>query len=413
MKWQVYRWVRVAVWAALVLGGRAVADEAEYDRSVIFKVGDKFTYDDNLFRVPSPHTPGFVLPGPGSSLEDSINTASAGIDGRWTLGRQVLGLQLNAADNQFIHNTSLDNVSSTDKILWDWRFGNKLSGEAGADYVRALADFANSEFYSKDLVGATGFFGNGLWDLGPHLRLKAGIRHDEVTHSAAAREGEDYSASSGNFGFEYATSSLNAWGLNYQYTNAAFGQEYTLNGLPFNPDYHDNALNLYFRYAPSAVTQVEAGAGYVGRKYPDAAIGSAGIGDFSGPVWHASVQWQPSIQSGIKISTWRDLRANLDAQSNYFVSTGATIAPVWSPIERLKVSIEISHENQNFIGSNITIGSLPQRHDAVTTEQIVAAYKPRRRVQIDLSYHVEQRKSDLAIAQYKDDVASMRVRWSF
>lgn len=405
--------IGVALWAAVSLAGRAPAADTDDDRRVTFNASDKFTYDDNLFRVPPRHTPGFVFPGQGASLEDSINNVAAGMDGHWTLGQQAFGLQLNASDNRFIHNTLLDNISSTDKIRWDWRFGRELSGQVGADYGRALADFANSEFYSKDLVTATGYFAKGLWDLGPHWRLRADIRHDEVTHSAASREGENYLASSGNFGFEYATSSVNSWGLSYQYTNAAFGQEYTLNGLPFNPNYRDNALNIYLRYAPSALTQVEAGAGYVGRNYPNPAIGSAGIGNFSGPVWHASVQWQPSIQSGIKISTWRDLRANLDAQSNYFVSTGATIAPVWSPIEQLKVSLEVSHENQNFIGANVTIGSLPQRRDSVSTEQIVAAYSPRRRLQIDLSYRVEQRKSDLPLVQYKDDVASVRVRWSF
>src|SRR5271168_3909663 len=51
----------------------------------------QYTYDDNLFRLPS--SPADYLAGvtaipKGTSLEDHINTGSAGIDGHWVISQQ-------------------------------------------------------------------------------------------------------------------------------------------------------------------------------------------------------------------------------------------------------------------------------------------------------------------------------------
>jgi hypothetical protein len=49
-------------------------------------VGYQFTYDDNLFRLPSPSAsepnPRSLLL-PGASKQDEINTGVAGLDGHW------------------------------------------------------------------------------------------------------------------------------------------------------------------------------------------------------------------------------------------------------------------------------------------------------------------------------------------
>ena len=58
----------------------------------------QYTYDNNLFRLPaSPadyvHAPGVPPIPPGISLEDHLNTVSAGVDGHWVIGSAILPQQ--------------------------------------------------------------------------------------------------------------------------------------------------------------------------------------------------------------------------------------------------------------------------------------------------------------------------------
>jgi hypothetical protein len=151
----------------------------------------------------------------------------------------------------------------------------------------------------------------------------------------------------------------------------------------------------------------------VNRRYYPLSLGPAGSGNFSGDVWHITLNWQPTLQTGIRVKEWRDLRAYVDAESNYFVSRGVSIGPVWSPLERLVVTLEWARENQDYVGDDLVIGSLPQRRDILTIAKLAVEYKIRRRVEIDAAYHYENRQSDVGSVQYKDNLGSISVRYSF
>jgi hypothetical protein len=406
----------IGVWCIGVWCGEAAcADPAPLpaDRDIVFNVADTFTYDDNIFRLPPPNTAGVTYPGPGSSIGDKINTASLGMTGNWTLGLQSVIAKLNLADNLFLKNTDLDNVSAGAKLEWDWVLGNLLTGKAGGDYTRYLADFANTEFYSKDIISDADYYAGGIWDLGPHWRLNTNVRGETASHSATVREGDDYESAAGSIGTEYALSPTNSLGLDYQFTHVGFRQGQSIDGTLANRDYHDNAISVYVKYSLTAVTTLEAGGGYVNRSYNSASLGTSASGNFSGDVWHVTLNWQPTLQTGIRVKEWRDLRAYVDAESNYFVSRGMSIGPVWSPLERLVVTLELARENQNYIGDDLVIGSLPQRRDVLTTGKLKVEYKIRRRVQIDVGYNYEKRTSDEQTVAYDDNLASISARYSF
>ena len=399
--------------AALLCSGLAVSQTVEEPRSVTVTAGDMVTYDDNLYRLPSAHTPYRSLLNPGSSVADYLNSVSAGVNGLWSLGRQAFDLRVKVSNNDYLRNTALDNVSNTGKLVWNWQLGNQLAGQLGGDYSRSLADFANTLFYSKDIIATTDYFGKAAWELGPHWSVKGLVSHSVTSHTNAERAGDDYEARSGEFGIEYAMSAVDTVTLNYEYTYADFRQEITFNDQPFNRNYDDNKYSLNLKYALTAATSLDATAGYLERKYPNRLIGTPPIGNFSGDVWNISLRWQPTVQSGIKLSGWRDLRAYLDAESNYFVSRGGTIAPIWSPIEALEVSLAFSYESQSFISAGTTPASVAARSDRLRTDQVLVTYKPYRVLQLDLSYKYEARTSDQMIYEYKDKLASLAFRLIF
>src|SRR5580698_673845 len=66
-------------------------------------LGYQYSYDDNLFRLPSPSNYPAVgtLLQPGASREDRVNTAFVGLDGNWLAGRQSVDYDLEVDENRF------------------------------------------------------------------------------------------------------------------------------------------------------------------------------------------------------------------------------------------------------------------------------------------------------------------------
>ena len=95
------------------------------------------------------------------------------------------------------------------------------------------------------------------------------------------------------------------------------------------------------------------------------------------------------------------------------MSKGGSIAPIWSPIEQLLVTLEFSREDQDYIGSGVTAATVAPRSDKLRTEKLMATYKPYRVLQIDLSYKYERRASDEAIFEYNDKLATLKFQLIF
>ncbi len=148
-------------------------------------VGDQLSYDTNLFRLPS-NVDLTTLVGPNASREDHINTASVGFDGQWSIGRQVVDLDLRADENRFAHNDHLNNVSGNDKLVWSWRVGSQLSGQAGTYYYSSLASFVNANAYTRNQINSTTYYGTARYQVGPHWALYAGVLESQIDLSAVA-----------------------------------------------------------------------------------------------------------------------------------------------------------------------------------------------------------------------------------
>src|SRR5258708_26431485 len=115
-------------------------------------------------------------------------------------------------------------------------------------------------------------------------------------------------------------------------------------------------------------TIFDASAGYLKRDYPSSAIGS-----FSGEVWRAALQWQPTPKTQLLVGAWQQLAADLTSQTDYFVDKGQSITPQWTPSEKVTVSASVAHDTNAYVGAN-PIGPIPTnvlgqaRHDTATIQ---------------------------------------------
>ncbi|HEV7357209.1 MAG TPA: outer membrane beta-barrel protein [Steroidobacteraceae bacterium] len=381
---------------------------------LILSASDTYTYDSNIFRLPS-GTDVTTLPGIGSnpSRQDSIDSVTGALDGEWLTGaRQSVDVGLRADYNKFFRNSDLDNVSTNDRVAWNWGLGNSLSGRLGADYSRILGGFSNVQVYSRDIVNRSDFFASMRYQVGPRWGIFGGALGSDYSVTSAQATFNNSRSRGLDAGFDFS-SDTSRFGFDYRYNDSRAPNSAVLNGVVFDPDFREERARVLLRYAFTEKTLLDASAGYLKRDYPSAAIGS-----FSGEVWRAALQWQPTPKTQLLFGAWQQLDADLTAQTDYFVDKGVSLTPEWIPSEKVTFSATISHDTQNYVGSN-PVGPIPvdfsgqARHDTLTSETGSLAYTPIRAIVLTFTAGHTKRNSNISQFAYNDFQGSANITYRF
>jgi hypothetical protein len=371
-----------------------------------FYVGGQEIYDSNLYRLPPGGSTVATLVSPDASRADELTVISAGGDGQWNLGRQVIDADIHVDETRFAHNSTLNNTSGYAKLLWDWQVGPYFSGTAGANWSRNLVSFGEALYLGRDLVDSPDYFGTARYQIGPHWAVYGGVNDSSISHSLAVAQTQDFKTEAGSAGVQYALDAADTLSAEYRYDTGRYpgGGFETLNGVSFSQDFHDDTYLLLLTHSFSDKTQVVADAGYLKRYYPDTVIGS-----FSGDVWRVTVNWQPTDKTQIAFAGWHELHAYLVAESNYFVSEGGSISPYWNATDKLSVAVVLSYEHQNFIQASTSVVTQGPLNANVAIEQANINYSPRRNWTFTLSYIHSNRASNSLTYRYDDDRAYLAV----
>jgi hypothetical protein len=361
-------------------------------------VGDQYTYDDNLYRIPTFFNPALSSLPPNATRGDRYNTLSLGGVGQWFVGRQNVDFTLRADNSRFAHNTALNNTGGDGSLIWNWLVGSHFSGQVGAEFNRALASFAETRYLGRDLVDTKTYFGKATFQVGPHWAIIGGARETDINHGAAAAAFNNIKTRSGNAGLEFTTAVSDTFGLEYRYSRGIYPPNYTFDGVPFDRDFKDEAYSGTIKYAITEKFNVNAYAGYLKHTLPYQNIlpGSA-LGDFSGDVWRVTFNWLPTEKTQLGFAGWRELHAYLSNATDYFVSKGFSVTPTWRPTEKISVDFVASREDQNYVESQTVLAPVllaPPRFDRVTAEQINVFYIPRERWTLNLFFRNERRSSN-------------------
>ena len=383
---------------------------------LFLSVGDTYTFDDNVYRLPSGVTDLAALPGIGRnpSRQDSIDSVTGGLDGVWLAGaRQSVDVSLRVDDNRFFKNTDLNNVSTNDRVAWNWDVGGVLSGMVGADYSRLLGGFVNVQVYSQDIINRADYFGSMRYQIGPRWGIFGGLLGTTYSVSSPQATYNNSTSKGGEAGVDFTTE-LNRIGFDYRYNDSRAPNSTVLNNVQFDPDFREERARVLFRHVLSEKTIFDASAGYLKRDYPSGAIGS-----FSGEVWRASLQWQPTPKTQLLVGAWQQLSADLTAQTDYFVDKGQSITPQWIASEKITVSATVAHDTNAYIGANpvgpIQINFLGQeaRHDTATSETVNVVYTPIRALVLTFSAAYIKRDSNVPAFQFNDFQGSVNVTYRF
>jgi hypothetical protein len=383
------------------------------NRLILF-AADTFAYDSNVYRLPASVTDLNTLPGIGRnpSRQDDIETVSGGLDGEWLTGaRQSVDVDLRADYNRYIRNTDLNDISSNDRVAWNWGLGTALSGKAGADYTRQLGGFYNTAVYSRDIVNRSDYFASLRYQVGPRWGIFGGAMGSDYTVTPSQATFNNSKSRSIDVGTDY-TIEMNRLGFDYRYNDSRADNTALVNGVLFDPDYREDRARVLVRYALTEKTILDASAGYLKREYPSNAIGS-----FSGEIWRAALQWQPTPKTQLLVGVWQQLDADLTSQTDYFVDKGVSLTPEWTASEKVTFSATISRDTNNYLGSNpasfVTVVTTQARHDTLTGETASLVYTPIKAILLTFTAAHVKRDSNIAQFQYNDYQTGANITYRF
>jgi opacity protein-like surface antigen len=396
-----------------IAGNAALAQSDEKKEEHLY-ISGQYTYDDNLFRaaltedlsIPvDPNDPDAVRR--QVQREDYVSIITVGAGNDFHLGQQTLRVKGRVYDSRYQDNDYLDYTGGDATVQLDLRLLTALSGRLSGTYGRRLADFANTLGSDRDIIETLNYNGFLRYEIGPRWSVSAGGGRITTDHDLDRRRMQNLEADVGRVSIDYQTPSFHSFGIEYRYMDARFPDApLDVNGDSVS-DYEESAAMARFTYTATVRTQFRVSAGYVERERPNNAQGS-----YKGDVWRAEIDWKPRTKFSTLFSAWRELRAFTDVESDYFISDGFSIAPNWSPTEKLNFALTVSYEDQDFINTRDLIIVGEQRNDDLLSGLFTFTYKPRDQWAIELTYRGSDRDSNRINRRFDAQVAGLGVRWS-
>ena len=368
---------------------------------------DRYLYDDNLFRIPDGLLASDPSILPPKSLDDYVNRASLGARVRLDASRQVFHADVRIDDVRYQRNDDFDFTGGNADVLWDWQVADHLSGKFFGTYDRAQASLSNYRFFGQDIVDAATYGAEFRFGIGSRWRLLAAAAAADTDHSAELRRTQNFQSTTGRGGIEYATPAGTVFALEYRFTDAKFPVAESLAGAPRG--YEETVPGVRMEYVYSEKTSFLASAGYLDRKYDNPAVA-----EYSGGIWNVRLKWEPRSKLNFDVKAWHELKAYVDAESDYFVADGVSIEPEWKPTSMVTLGALFSYENQDYVGNGLLLVPLEaDREDVAKIAQFNVDYTPRDFISVGLAYRWTDRNSNREFRDYNDNVTSVQLKLTF
>ena len=127
-----------------------------------------------------------------------------------------------------------------------------------------------------------------------------------------------------------------------------------------------------------------------------------------------SLAWEPVSTGRLLVAASRQLHAYVDVESEYYVAQGVRAVGTWAPTTQLTVEVEVSRENQSFVGppaSGPLLGA--PKHNLLHSRRLNLAWSVARPVQLVIGYRFLTRDSNPAELAFDDNLVSASLQARF
>ena len=365
---------------------------------VNFIVAGSVTRDDNIFRVPE----SFNLQAFAGSRQrgDTIRTTTLGlrIDQPWSRQRFLIDAQANAT--RYNRYDFLDHDALTYDARWKWQLGNRLQGDLYRSQAQQLTDFGDFRSPSKNIrtQHTTGL--SARWWIHANWYALAGMTRTESENDTALRKPLDNTADTAEAGVLYRTGA----GNEIQFALRETDGEYQNNAAA---KYKHLVKELRGLWQVSGKSTLRGQIGRAERSHP-----LAPQRDYSGTNGRLSWDWAITGKTGLNVTARRELSAYQDFVSNYVLTDGISVTPVWRPTAKISLQLKLDRSKRDYLGD---INPLINYHriDVTRTAALTAGYDALRSLRFTATLQRETRDSSDPNFDYRDRIAYVSAQFTF
>lgn len=384
-------------------------------------------FDSNLFRLADNESPGFPR-------DDRYSVLSAGLNVDWKPGRQQIVANATKTRVRYNRNSIYDSDGSDYQATWNWRLGNRLSGNAGATESLSQSNF-DSVGLVNNQVTRKRRFGRAEWEFHPRWRIGGGIEKADYTNSASSQFSQDVQQQTQDVVLTYRTPKGSSLRAQVRRIDAEYPNPQVLASVcsflffcppfPMNPtDVADNSYkqteyNLLGDWSASGKLKLRGQVGWVDRQYKNVMRGdfSGSVPqlkdrpDFNGLAGRISADWYATGKTLLSVSAYQELGGAQDINASSVLKKGASINGVWLIREKWRLNAGATFENRDFKGDPGT--TQLQRNDDTIGESFSISYMPIQAVSVDVGVSAGRRDSNISAEDYKFHMVFANVRADF
>lgn len=377
-----------------------------------------YFYDSNLFRLADEESPGF-------RRDDRYALYSAGLDVDWKPGRQQVVANATRTLVRYERNSAYDFDGSDYKAAWNWRLGNRLSGNLGASESLSQSNFDSVGLVNNEVTRKR-YFGRAEWELHPRWRVGAGAAQTDNTNSASHYFYQDFDQRTQEIFVAYRTPKGSQLRAEWRRNDADFPTMQMLGYHPFLPlvalsdlSYEQDEFNLHGDWKLTGKLALRGQAGWVEREYRNAVKGSFGgfdpwlvaRPDFSGFNGRVSADWYATGKTLVTVASYRELGGAQDIDATSVLKTGASVNGVWLVREKWRVNAGATYEKRDYRGDMAE--ATKAREDDTLGATLSLNYMPLRMLSVDAGMTAGRRDSNRNVDDYSFHSFFVNVRGDF
>ncbi len=384
-------------------------------------------FDSNLFRLADNESP-------GTPRSERYSVLSAGLNVDWKPGRQEIVASATKTRVRYNRNTIYDSDGNDYQATWNWRLGNRLSGNAGATQSLSQSNF-DSVGLVNNQVTRKRRFGRAEWEFHPRWRIGGGIETADYANSASSLVSQDVQQRTQDVVLTYRTPKGSSLRAQVRRVDAEYPNPQILASVcsflffcppfPMNPtDVADNSYkqteyNLLGDWSASGKLKLRGQLGWVDRQYKNVLRGDFSGSppqlkdrpDFNGLAGRISADWYATGKTLLSVSAYQELGGAQDINASSVLKKGASVNGVWLIREKWRLNAGATFENRDFKGDPGT--TQLQRNDDTISESLSISYMPIEAVSVDVGVSAGRRDSNISVEDYQFHMLFANVRADF
>ncbi len=368
-----------------------------------FVISQSFRHDDNLFRLSDDESP----PGDGSRSDTlSVTSAKARFAKRYS--RQFVSASARVSSVAFDKWDELDYTTKGASAAWRWAVGSRWTGLLNANYDEVPRDF--SEILTIDdevsINEQRTLGGTANYWFHPDWAVSGGVEQYDSSLSDTASESAEYQAMIYDLGVTYRPGSGNRLALTGRYTDGEYPNRIATSTQ--DEGYTQKDIRLAGEWKFTGASKLSGYVGLTEREYEN-----LGAKDFSGVTARIQHDWDISGKTKLRTTARREIGAREDLINNFVVVTAFSVAPSWTPTERISVSGLWEIKKRDFEGDPGFVVNSTDLDDTTNRFRASVAYQPLDNLNLELSQTYIERESDRASAEFDANVTELTMRLLF